>query len=48
MFDVEEYVRNRAQRVKNISQRTPDRETAFNSADNIERQLQENGHKILG
>jgi hypothetical protein len=39
-------IRDRAQRVKDPSQCTPDRETAFNNADNIERQLQEDGHKI--
>lgn len=44
----EEWVRNAAQRVKNPSQRTPDRETAFNNADNVERQLQKDGHKIWG
>lgn len=43
-----EYIRNRAQRVKNPSQRTPNRETDFNNADNIERQLQEDGHKVWG
>lgn len=48
MIDLEEYVRNRAQRVNNPSKRTPDRETAFNNADNIERQLQQDGHKIWG
>jgi hypothetical protein len=41
-------IRDRAQRVKDPSQCTPDRETAFNNADNIERQLQEDGHKIWG
>ena len=48
MIDLEEYIRNRAQRFINPSQREPDRETAFNNADNIERQLQEDGHKIWG
>jgi hypothetical protein len=43
-----ERIRNRAQRVKNPSQRTPDRETDFNNADNVERQLQEDGHRIWG
>ena len=42
------YVRSRAQRVKNPSRRTPERETVFNNADNVERQLQEDGHKIWG
>lgn len=47
-FDWKAYIRDRAQRLKNPSRRTPDRETAFNDADNIERQLQEDGHKIWG
>jgi hypothetical protein len=47
-FELEACVRNRAQRVKNPSKRTPDRETAFNNADSIERQLQEDDHKIWG
>jgi hypothetical protein len=42
------YVRSRVQRVKNPSRRTPERETVFNNADNVERQLQEDGHKIWG
>jgi hypothetical protein len=42
------YVRSRTQRVKNPSRRTPERETVFNNADNVERQLQEDGHKIWG
>jgi hypothetical protein len=41
-------IRNRAQRVRNPSRRTPDRETMFNNADNVERQLQEDGHRIWG
>lgn len=41
-------IRNRAQRVRNASQRTPDRETVFNNADNVERQLHVDGHKIWG
>jgi hypothetical protein len=47
-FDWKAYVWNRAQRAKNPSQHTPDRESTFNDADNIERQLQEDGHKIWG
>jgi hypothetical protein len=39
-------IRDRTQRPKNPSQCTPDREMAFNNADNIERQLQEDLHKI--
>lgn len=42
------YVRSHASRIKNPSRRTPVRETIFNNADNVERQLQEDGHKILG
>ncbi|KAK8204640.1 hypothetical protein M8818_005080 [Zalaria obscura] len=48
MVDLAEWVRTRAQRVKNPYQRTPDRETYHNNADNVERQLQEDGHKIWG
>ena len=48
MIDLEEYARNRTQRVKNPSRRTPSRETAFNNANNIERQLQQDDHKIWG
>lgn len=48
MVDLTEWVRTRAQRVKNPSRRTPDRETTFNDADNIEKQLQEDGYKIWG
>jgi len=46
--DFIERIRNRARYVRNPSQRTPDRETAFNNADNVERQLQEDGHTIWG
>ncbi|KAI7210372.1 hypothetical protein KC333_g8261 [Hortaea werneckii] len=46
--DLLDRVRNRAKYVRNPSRRTPDRETAFNDADNVERQLQEDGHKIWG
>ena len=42
------YVRSHASRVKIPSRRTPVRETIFNNADNVERQLQEDGHKIWG
>lgn len=42
------HLQTRAQRLKNPSRRTPDRETDFNNADNIERQLQEDGHQIWG
>ena len=48
MADLMAHIRNRAQRLKNPSQRTPDRNTAFNNADNIERQLQQDRHKIWG
>lgn len=41
-------IRNRAQRLKNPSQRAPDRETNLNNADNIERQLQEDEYQIWG
>lgn len=41
-------IRDRAQRLKNPSHRTPDRETNLNNADSIERQLQEDGHQIWG
>lgn len=43
-----EWIRTSAQRRKNPSQRTPDRETESNSADNVERQLQADDHKIWG
>lgn len=43
-----EHIRTRVQRLKNPSQRSPDRETDCNTADNIERQLQEDGHQLWG
>jgi len=46
--NLEEWYRTRAQRVKNPSKRTPDRDTHFNDADNVERQLQQDNHKIWG
>lgn len=45
---LEEWYRTRAQRVKDPSQRTPYRSTYFNDADNVERQLQQDSHKIWG
>ncbi|KAG9957895.1 hypothetical protein KCU61_g8808, partial [Aureobasidium melanogenum] len=48
MVDLEEWVRTRAQRVKNPSKRKPDEETDSNTADIIERQLQQDGHKVWG
>ena len=45
MIDLTAHVPNLALRVV-PSQLSPDRETAFNNADKIERQLQEDGHKI--
>lgn len=47
-MDLAEWVRTKAQRVRNPSRRTPIRETELNAADNVERQLQEDGHKIWG
>ena len=44
--DLIERVRNRARYVKNPSRRMPERETIFHNPDNVERQLQEDGHKI--
>ena len=46
--DLIERVRNRARYVKNPSRRMPERETIFHNPDNVERQLQEDGHKIWG
>jgi len=43
-----ERIRNRAKYVKNPSRRMPERDSAFVNADNVERQLQEDGHKIWG
>lgn len=43
MVDLREWVRTRAQRVKNPSKRKPDEETDSNTADIIERQLQQSG-----
>lgn len=48
VVDLAEWVRTRGQRVQNPSRRTPDRSTDFNNADKVERQLQEDGHKIWG
>lgn len=47
-IDLEEWYRTRASRVKNPSKRTPDRSTDCNDADNVERQLQQDKHKIWG
>lgn len=46
--DLKEWQRNRAQRPRTPSKRTPDRATDFNDADNVERQLQQDKHKIWG
>jgi len=46
--DLREWQRNRAQRPRTPSKRTPDRSTDFNNADNVERQLQKDNHKIWG
>jgi hypothetical protein len=48
MVDLQEWIRTRAQRVRNPSRRTPDTETDTNKADIIERQLQGDNHKIWG
>lgn len=48
MVDLEEWIRTRAQRVKNPSKRKPDEDTNHNIADIIERQLQQDGHKVWG
>lgn len=46
--DLQEWIRTRAQRVRSPSQRKPDMETDNNKADIIERQLQQDSHKIWG
>jgi hypothetical protein len=48
MVDLQEWIQSRASRVRNPSQRKPDMETESNKADKLERQLQEDGHKIWG
>jgi hypothetical protein len=48
MSSAHDFFRNRARQIKNPSRRTPDRETTLNNADNIERQLQQDNHKIWG
>lgn len=48
MPDLAEWVRTRAQRVKEPSPRVPTRETCFNDADNIERHMRQDGHSIWG
>ncbi|KAM0689195.1 hypothetical protein Q7P36_011272 [Cladosporium allicinum] len=48
MSSAHDFFRNRVRQLKNPSQRTPDRETAFNNADNIERQLQQDNHRVWG
>lgn len=48
MVDLTEFIRNRAQRVKNPSRRMPDRETALKNADNVQRQFQDDGYKVWG
>jgi hypothetical protein len=48
MVDLREWVRTRAQRVRNPSHRTPDMETESNKADILERHLQQDNHKIWG
>lgn len=48
MVDLQEWIRTRAQRVRNPSRRKPDMETDNNKADMIERQLQQDNHKIWG
>ena len=42
------HVRNNDPRFANPSTCTPEQDTAFNNADNVGRQLQEDGHKIWG
>ncbi|KAI7158598.1 hypothetical protein KC349_g4775 [Hortaea werneckii] len=46
--DLLDRVKNPTKYVQNPSRRTPNRETAFNDADSVERQLQADGHKIWG
>lgn len=48
MVDLQEWVRTRAQRVRDPSRRKPDMETDDNKADKIERQRQQDNHKIWG
>ncbi|TIA17486.1 hypothetical protein D6C83_08258 [Aureobasidium pullulans] len=48
MVDLQEWIRTRAQRVRNPSRRKPDMETESNKADKLERQLQEDNHKTWG
>lgn len=45
---MEEWFRNRAQRLKNPSKRTPDRETDYNSADCVEREMEKHRVKTWG
>lgn len=45
---LEEWVRTRAQRVKDPSPRVPTSETQFNDADNVERHMREDGHRTWG
>lgn len=46
--DLQEWARKRAARVQDPSPRTPWRSTQFNTADILERQLQQDGHKVWG
>jgi len=48
MVDLQEWTRTRALCVRNPSRRKPDMETEHNKADKIERQLQQDNHKIWG
>ncbi|KZZ99738.1 hypothetical protein AAL_02310 [Moelleriella libera RCEF 2490] len=48
MPDLAEWVRTRAERVKDPSPRDPTRETRLNDADNIERQMRQDGHRTWG
>lgn len=48
MVDFAELIRQRIQNIENPSKRTPTRSTEFNDADNIERQMQQDGHRTWG
>lgn len=48
MSSAHDFFRTRIRQLKNPSQRTPDRETTLNNADNVERQLQQDNHRVWG
>jgi cytochrome c-type biogenesis protein CcmH/NrfG len=48
MVDLQEWIRTRAQRIRNPSHRNPAMETESNKADKLELHLQQDNHKIWG